>query len=458
MMTMNDLARVLDASSPGSDSRFVSVSTDTRKLSADELFFAISGPNFDANEFVDKARDKGAVGAVVSRKVNATIPVIVVDDTVQALAAFASSWRQKFELPVIAITGSNGKTTTKEMTGCIMKRACGNGVVSAGNLNNHIGLPLSILALRDDSRFGVFEMGMNHPGEIEYLSEICEPTVAMINNAAAAHLEGLGSVEAVATAKSEIFSGLRSDGVAIINADDAFADIWRERAAPAHVVSFGLDAADADYRGESLSTQATDASVSEIKIQTPAGELQTTLAVLGRHNLSNAVAATACAMEAGAPMSAVVDGLSDYRPVSGRLAVHSGVGGTAVNVIDDSYNANPASVRAAIDVLVAHPGRRILVLGQMAELGADELRMHRDTGVYARDAGIDSLYAMGELARATVEGFGSGGHFFETTDALVQQLRRELEAKATTIVVKGSRSMQMERVVAALLMALGGQD
>lgn len=450
MMSMNDLANLLHADSPGSDSKFHSVSTDTRKLSSKELFFAISGPNFDANEFVDEAWKKGAVGAVVSREMQAKLPVIVVDDTVRALAAFASVWRQRFVMPVIAITGSNGKTTTKEMVGCIMRHAFGEGVVSAGNLNNHIGLPLSILALRENSRFGVFEMGMNHPGEINYLTDICKPTVAMVNNAAAAHLQGLGSVEAVAEAKSEIFSGLAADGVAVINADDPFERLWRDRAKRSRVRTFALDATDADYRGVSESGD-------EIVIHTPQGRVHTSLAVPGRHNVSNAVAATACAMESGACIAAVVEGLKSYRPVTGRLSLHSDVGGTGVNIIDDTYNANPASVRAAIDVLVANCGRRILVLGQMAELGVDELRMHHEAGVYAKNAGVDSLFAMGELARATVEGFGANGYFFDSMQALVDQLCDGLNSEPTTIVVKGSRSMQMERVVAAVLIALGGQ-
>lgn len=449
MMAMQEVASILEVALPVSNAHFNSVSIDTRTLQGGELFVAISGPNFDANDFVETAAQKGAVGAVVSRDMRPELPVIIVDDTVSALATLATSWRRRFSIPVIGVTGSNGKTTVKEMIGCIMQAGFGDGVISAGNLNNHIGLPLSILGLRDQARFGVFEMGMNHEGEIDHLTRICKPTVALVNNAAAAHLQGLGSVDRVAHAKAEIFAGLDSDGVAIINLDDEFAGFWRERAQHAQIRSFGLDAKEADYKGELLNSRQ-DAQA--LRIRTPDGDIDTELFAPGRHNLANATAACACAMQAGAGKEAVVAGLARYRPVAGRLKTHPAI--TGVTVIDDTYNANPASVRAAIDVLMRSDGLRVLVLGQMAELGADEATMHEQVGVYAASAGVDVLYGQGDLARESVRGFDGEGRFFESTNSLVAAIKERCAGRSATVLIKGSRSMDMQLAVTALLESL----
>jgi len=458
MMSMSHLAALLDRPFDGADVSFRSVSTDTRTLDVDELFFAISGPNFDANEFVDAAGENGAVGAVIGRSLKTTLPTIVVEDTVDALGRFAKAWRSRFDLPIFGVTGSNGKTSVKEMLGAIVSRWLGDGVVSSGNLNNHIGLPLSILKLREHSKFGVFEMGMNHEGEIRYLTQICKPTIAVINNAAEAHLEGLGSVERVAHAKAEIFSGLAEDGVAVINADDEFASLWRQIARPSRLVSFGLDTPGADYSASYRNISDDHSRRTEINVTTPHGELQTELYVPGRHNVANALAATACAVESGAPTQLVAQALREYRPVDGRLREHADLGNTTV--IDDSYNANPASMRAAIDVLAQRAGTRILVLGQMAELGVNETSLHHEVGEYARSAGIDALYAVGPLSKSTIKGFGSNGRFIESTDGLVDSLLERVNTESDrtlTLLVKGSRSMQMEKVVEQLVRALGNR-
>ena len=458
-MSLQELATTIGAHYDGPICRFKSVSTDTRTLQGGELFVAVPGPNFDANDFVDAAVTNGAVAALTSRDVAASVPTLVVDDTVAALGQLARSWRQRFELPVVGVTGSNGKTTVKEMIGSILTQAFSEGVVSRGNLNNHIGLPLSILALNDTANFGVFEMGMNHQGEILALTKICQPTIAVINNAAAAHLEGLGSVRAVAAAKAEIFQGLPQSGVAVINADDEHFTVFENAARAAgvtRIVSFGLDNPEADFHATYRPSHSGNEGKTEVSLSTPSGVIEFTLAVPGRHNASNAAAAAACAFAANANANSVVAGLSDYRPIGGRLGFDRVIG--KLTLMDDSYNANPASVRAAIDVLAARLGQKVFVLGQMAELGSNSAALHRQVGAYAGAAGVDAFFGLGQLAEEAVTGFGAGGRYFDDAQSLVAaivELGQSSSVDAISVVVKGSRSMQMERVLADVVTQLG---
>ena len=431
----------------GEDTAFDAVSTDSRAIQAGDLFVALRGERFDGHDFVDDCLQHGAAAAMVDARWQAgqTGPLLVVEDTRLALGTLASYWRGKFTLPMAAVTGSNGKTTVKEMLASILRANSADDAVLAtqGNLNNDIGLPLTLLKLRAAHRYAVIEMGMNHPGEISYLTRLAKPGVALINNALPAHLEGLGSVEAVAHAKGEIFEGLADDGTAIINIDDQFAPLWKQLAAPRKVLTFGLDhTADvsADYRLHS--------DRCELVLKTPQGEAAVLLPAPGMHNVRNALAATAAATAMGVLLSAIVGGLQQYGGVKGRLQRKTGLHGSTV--IDDTYNANPASMRAAIDVLAACPGKRVLVLGDMGELGEAAAEMHREIGTYAKQAQLDRLLVLGELSKEMAAGFGTGAQHFESPEALGEELNKQLTAD-TTVLVKGSRFMRMERVVALLL-------
>ncbi|HWU82424.1 MAG TPA: UDP-N-acetylmuramoyl-tripeptide--D-alanyl-D-alanine ligase [Methylophilaceae bacterium] len=469
MMHLSEAAMATQGKLIGRDVLFTSVGTDSRKLAAGQLFVALRGIHFDGHDYAVKALAEGAVAVMVSASVPGVTAAIEVADTRLALGELAAHWRRKFAIPLAAITGSNGKTTVKEMLAAILRAqvaqelqaqdaaTLGEGVYDAaavspqamqavlateGNLNNDIGLPLTLLKLRDQHRYAVAEMGMNHRGEIRYLSHIGAPTVALVNNAGTAHIGELGSVEAIAQAKGEIFEGLAPDGVAVINADDAYAPLWQALAAPRKVATFGLDVpADvtAEYR------LAQDHSV--IAMKTPIGEITFDLPSPGLHNVRNALAAATAALAMGASLTAVGHGLAHFSGAKGRLQTKAGAHGATV--IDDSYNANPASVRAAIDVLAAHEGKRLLVLGDMGELGEDAASMHAEIGAYAREAGIDGLYALGELSRHTVTAFGTGASLHEGPEALAAALDKIMRPD-TVVLVKGSRFMKMERVVARI--------
>jgi UDP-N-acetylmuramoyl-tripeptide--D-alanyl-D-alanine ligase len=438
MMTLSELARTLDATLTGPDARFSGVGTDTRALAAGDLFVALIGPNHDGHAFLHEAQAAGAAGALVSRAVDTPLPCVRVADTRLALGRLAAHWRTRFDIPLIAVTGSNGKTTVKEMLAAILAR---RGAVCAtrGNFNNDIGMPLTLLRLRAGDRQAVIEMGMNHKGEIDYLTRLARPTVAVITNAGEAHLAGLGTVADVARAKGEIFAGLAADGVAVINADDAHAGLWRELAAPRRVVTFGIDR-DAEVRGEY--------AAGTLRIATPAGSLLVQLPLLGRHNALNALAATAAALAAGATLADVKAGLEAVKPVAGRLEIKRGVNGA--RVIDDTYNANPASLAASLAVLRDFGPRRVAALGDMGELGPEAERLHARAGELAAKLGLERLYAVGELTRFAVERFGEGGRHFPSVEALIERLRAEMDAR-TTVLVKGSRAARMERVVAGIV-------
>ena len=439
MMRLSEAALATHGQLIGADVVFDAVSTDSRDIHTGDLFVALRGERFDGHAYVADCASRGAVAALVSTEVEGGTPKVQVADTRLALGELAAHWRSKFDIPLAAVTGSNGKTTVKEMLASILRAAAGSDtavLATQGNLNNDIGLPLTLLKLRAGHQYAVAEMGMNHAGEIAYLTRLGKPTVAVINNALPAHLEGLGSVEGVARAKGEIFEGLADDGIAIINADDEFAPLWKQLAAPHRVVTFGLQhAADvsADYH--------LKADGSELKLTTPKGAIALNLPAPGLHNVRNALAAVATALAIGVSLEAVANGLQQFTGAKGRLQSKAGLQGCTV--IDDTYNANPASMQAAIDVLAACPGKRILVLGDMGELGADAEKMHLEIGQYAQAAKLDGLLTLGDHAHAY------GGQHFETPEELAAALQPQLTA-LTTVLVKGSRFMRMERVVALL--------
>jgi UDP-N-acetylmuramoyl-tripeptide--D-alanyl-D-alanine ligase len=440
-MQLSEAAQVLDGRCVTGDVFFRGISTDTRQLQAGNLFVALQGPNFDGHDFLEAARAQGAAAATVSRLQETALPLLEVDDTRLALGRLAANWRSRFALPVVAITGSNGKTTVRAMTDAILSRV-GRTLSTRGNLNNDIGLPLTLARLSKDDRFAVIEMGANHPGEIDYLTRLARPTIAVVTNAGPAHLEGFGDLEGVARAKGEVFTRLASGGTAVINADDRFAPLWRELAVAARVIDFGLEqpaAVQADWKG--------DVSGSRVLLKTPRGEVEIKLPVPGRHNVMNALAATAAALAAGADLETVRQGLESLTPVAGRFNVQRLPDG--VKLIDDTYNANPESLQVALDVLAMAPGETWLVLGDMAELGSEAAALHREAGRRARREGIDRVFGLGELARGAVDAFGEQGAAFDTLEALLEALHK-LRHADLHILVKGSRRMRMERVVEAL--------
>lgn len=448
MMMLSMAAKALNGRLIGEDVRFTGVSTDTRKIQSGDLFVALRGEHFDGADFISQSAKSGAVAALVNqdsgyRIQDSAIPLLLVQDTRLALGQLAASWRHKFNIPMVAITGSNGKTTVKEMLASILRVAAGSEdavLATKGNFNNDIGMPLTLLQLNAQHRYAVIEMGMNHPGEIDYLTQIARPQVALINNASGAHLEGMGSVEAVAHAKGEIFAGLQAGGSAIINSDDEFAPLWRTLAGAHSLLEFGLSD-QADVTGQ----WHPDATGMRLTAQTPSGDFTADIKVPGEHNARNALAATAAAIALNLPLESIAAGLERFAGVAGRLQRRQGRNNTVV--IDDTYNANPASLKAAIAVLAQTAGKRVLVLGDMGELGENAAEFHAGIGIAARDAGIEKLYAMGELSRDTVREFGSTARHFDSAEALQCALEQDLNAN-TTILVKGSRFMKMERVVA----------
>ena len=448
MMSLAAAAQILEAPLRGEDRNFTSVSTDTRTLQPGALFVALQGPNFDGHRFLDAARDKGAAGAIVSASRETVLSTIQVADTRLALGRLAAGWRQMHQIPVVAVTGSNGKTTVKEMIAAILAQTA-DVLVTQGNLNNDIGMPLTLLRLQNED-FAVLEMGANHHGEIAYLSDIAQPDVAVITNAGAAHLEGFGDLDGVARAKGEILGGLSDGGVAVLNADDPRLPVWRALAQGKEILTFGFSpAANVTTDPAGVTTQ-WDASGfhSTFTVHCGAGEFEGNLALAGEHNLRNALAAIAVCQVLDVGIDAIQRGLATVRPVPGRL--QGRVAASGLRVIDDSYNANPDSVAAAIEVLKRAPGRRLLVLGDLAELGNGAESLHHRLGQSAAAAGIEALWATGEMCRQAVAGFGAGGRFFADQAALIAELRQSLGAQ-DTVLVKGSRSAGMERVVQALL-------
>jgi UDP-N-acetylmuramoyl-tripeptide--D-alanyl-D-alanine ligase len=446
MSTLAAAADSMHGTLHGADQPFTGVSTDTRTLSRGELFVALQGPNFDGRNYVGQARDKGAAGAVVDALVDegggASLSQVVVNDSKRALGLLGAAWRDQLGTTVIGITGSNGKTTLKEMTAACL-RTTAPTLATQGNLNNDIGMPLMLTRFEEQHRFAVLEMGANHPGEIAYLAALAKPNVVVITNAAAAHLEGFGSIDGIARAKGEILSGEMRPTIAVLNADDHYFEYWSSLVQDVALLSFGIDSS-ADVRAVNIEA---DPGGSTFDLQVPGDETQVRLPLAGRHNVQNACAAAAVAISIGVDLVQVCSALESITPVNGRLQPLAGPGGATI--YDDSYNANPPSTIAAAEFLASLPGESLLVLGDMAELGEDAPRCHREVGERAASAGIDRLYATGGLSRNTVDGFGQGATWFPTIEALLGALAPDLGA-GTNVLVKGSRSSRMERVVDAL--------
>jgi UDP-N-acetylmuramoyl-tripeptide--D-alanyl-D-alanine ligase len=423
------------------DAAFEGVSTDSRTAPAGALFVALRGETFDAHDFLDQIAAKN-VAAVVVEKLpeNFPLPALVVPDTLAALGRIGNAWRSQFTIPVIGVTGSNGKTTVKEMIASILAAAFGQEarLATQGNLNNEIGVPLTVMRLTGEHKAAVVELGMNHPGEIARLAAIAAPTVALVNNAQREHQEFMHTVEAVARENGSVLQALPADGVAVFPGDDEYTALWRELAGDRRVLSFGLTDA-CDVRASYASTGFGSA----LQVSAPGARFDVNLAAAGVHNVRNALAATACALAAGIPVEAIVRGLEAFAPVNGRLQRKQAVNGATV--IDDSYNANPDSVRAAIDVLAQYPSPRILVLGDMGEVGTQGPEFHQEIGAYAQTRGIDTVLATGQLARHMA---GTGARHYEQFDELLAALDQQLGSKSdATVLVKGSRFMKMERVV-----------
>ena len=443
MMDLNEVARATGGRAHGAGVRFSGVTTDSRRVAAGDLFVALRGERFDGNAYVGEAISRGAVAAITSRLVQAPLPVpqVVVADTRIALGQLAARWRGRFAMPLVALTGSNGKTTVKEMLTSILAAHAGERsmvLATHGNLNNDIGVPLTLLELRESHRYAVIEMGMNHEGEIDYLTRLAMPAVALVNNAQRAHVGILGSLEAIARAKGEIYAGLKGSGIAVINEDDPYASYWKTLNAGRRVVTFGFD--------EGASVRASVAGP-EVRFVTPVDAFAVTLQVAGDHNVRNALAACAAAHALEIPPRAIQDGLNHFGGVPGRLQRRPGRAGSLV--IDDTYNANPESMKAAIRVLAAEAGRRVFVMGDMGELGPGAAAMHVEVGVFAREAGIDALLALGSASREAAAAFGAGARHFDNAARLIEAAGHEA-AQGATLLVKGSRFMQMERVADAL--------
>ena len=464
MLNLSAAAKALNAETSGADVTFSGVTTDSRAVAAGDLFVALKGERFDGHNYVKQVMEQGAAAALVERRDPAwgDFPLLVVKDARLALGELAGHWRSRFTIPVVALTGSSGKTTVKEMIAAILRAQTGVAdqvLATKGNLNNDIGMPLTLLGLRDTHRYAVIEMGMNHPGEIAYLSRIARPDVALIINAQAAHLAGFPHlnpfpqageeanvkgacfdlVEAVARAKGEIFQGLAANGIAVINADDPHAALWQELATGHRLIRFGLK-----QQAEVSASFKLQPFGSEIEVVTPAGKFAVALPVPGEHNVRNALAAAAVAQALGVDNAIIAAGLEKVSSVKGRLLKNPCLHGATM--IDDTYNANPGSVRAAIAVLAGMPGKKVLVLGDMGELGENARALHAEIGTAAKAAGIDLLFTLGDLSAAAAQAFGEGGRHFEYIEDLLHDIENLL-APEVTVLVKGSRFMQMERVV-----------
>ncbi|MGQ0384928.1 MAG: UDP-N-acetylmuramoyl-tripeptide--D-alanyl-D-alanine ligase [Gammaproteobacteria bacterium] len=434
----------------GADAGFAGISTDSRTIERGQLFFALCGPRFDGHSYVGAAGARGAAAAVVERPADASIPQIVVQDAQAALTALAREWRGRCPALVIGIGGSNGKTTTKELLAAILG-SVGPTLATRGNLNNHIGVPLTLLRLEPSHRFAVIEMGANHPGEIAVLAAIAKPRIALVTNAGDEHLEGFGDLAGVARAEGEMYAALPADGTAVINADEPFHGLWRGMAGKARALSFGI-VARADVRASAIQGRIEQGGfVTTFMLALPGGKERVRLHLAGRHNVLNAAGAAAAAHAAGADRAAIAAGLGRMRAVGGRLQLKPGPRGAWV--IDDSYNANPSSMRAGIDVLCGLPGEHWLVLGEMAELGEATVASHAGIGDYARGAGITRLFAIGEASRHAVASFGARGVWYDDAARLAGEVADGLDA-GVTVLVKGSRTNRLERVVERLVAPL----
>ncbi|TQK02683.1 UDP-N-acetylmuramoyl-tripeptide--D-alanyl-D-alanine ligase [Herbaspirillum sp. SJZ107] len=443
--SLAQLTASIDGAQMTRDASFDSVSTDSRQAAPGALFVALRGETFDAHDFLDQVAGRGVAAVVVETlPAGFPLPALVVPDTLVALGRIGNGWRRQFDIPLIGVTGSNGKTTVKEMIAAILAAAFGVDarLATQGNLNNEIGVPLTVMRLTGMHHAAVVELGMNHPGEIARLAAIAAPTVALVNNAQREHQEFMHTVEAVARENGSVLAALPADGVAVFPGDDEYTALWRELAGDRQVLTFGLSD-DCDVSA----TYTANSFGSDLAIVHGDQAFAIKLAAAGTHNVRNALAACACALAAGIPVEAIVRGLEAFAPVNGRLQRKQAANGAVV--IDDSYNANPDSVRAAIDVLAQAPSPRILVLGDMGEVGTQGPEFHEEIGAYAAQRGIDTVLATGDLARHMT---GSGAQHYEQFDDLLAALDKQLGSKSdATVLVKGSRFMKMERVVQHLI-------
>ncbi|MBR8185926.1 UDP-N-acetylmuramoyl-tripeptide--D-alanyl-D-alanine ligase [Burkholderia ambifaria] len=453
MLSLGEAARLIPGATVHGDpdTTFERVSTDSRTVGPGDLFVALKGDRFDAHDFLGDVAARGAAAALVAHvPAGLAMPVVEGGETRAALGALAHGWRKRFAVPLVAVTGSNGKTTVKEMIASIFAAAVGADarLATAGNLNNDIGVPLTLLRLSGAHRVAVIELGMNHPGETEILARLAAPTVALVNNAQREHQEFMATVEAVALEHAAVIHALTPDGVAVFPADDAYASIWRVAATGNPILDFALH--DAERQVEAQVTGRLHGG--ELAIDTPSGAVTVRLRALGEHNARNALAAAAAALAAGIELAAIKQGLESFEPVKGRLQVRQAdVGSLAgATVVDDTYNANPDSMRAAIDVLAAQPAPRVLVIGDMGEVGDEGPAFHREIGAYARERGIDALFALGDASRDACTAYGDTARHFGDVGALVTALLAAGYGAQATVLVKGSRYMKMERVVDAL--------
>ena len=455
-MLLSEVAKAVNGQllgiNPGSDIETQSIGTDSRHIVKNQLFIAIKGEHFDGNTFASEAIKQGAAAVLVSDANTQARPAVVVKDTRLALGALAMYWRNQYRLPLVAVTGSNGKTTVKEMIVAILKAANKSVLATQGNLNNDIGMPMTLLNLNNKHDVAVIEMGMSHSGEIDYLTRIAQPTIALINNAGTAHIGELGSRENIAKAKGEIFTGLSNNGIALINADDDHADYWKLLNVGKTIMTFGLS------RPADISAILVENDgLSEVQLSTPNGNISFNLAVLGKHNISNALAASAAAVALGVTNTDIARGLSGMQAVYGRLQRKAGFNGAVL--IDDTYNANLDSMLAAINVLASQKNIQqpstIFVMGDMGELGENAPQMHAEVGLYAKQKGIQQFFTFGDLSAQASQAFGrqdldEGAQHFSSLESLVGALKAKMKP-GVTVLVKGSRFMKMERVVKEIL-------
>ena len=446
-LLLSEIAMAVDGKLLGENLAVSSFSIDTRTLSPADLYIAIKGQNFDGHDFIGKAEIAGASALLVQTECDTRLPQIIVRDSHLALAELAGAWKKKVAVKTVAVTGSNGKTTVKEMIAAVLS-VSSTVLFTKGNLNNDIGVPLTLLRLHEKDQFAVVEMGANHSGEIEYSSRYAQADVAVITNVGAAHIEGFGSIEGVAKAKGEIIAGLGPKGVAVLNKDDDFFALWQQIAKDRKVVSFGLDQTADVTAKEVQSGVENNEFVTRFVLSSAGEEIDINLALAGKHNVINALAAAACCLNLGINLAQIKQGLEKMQPVIGRLQPLVGKKGELV--IDDTYNANPSSVKAALAVLVQCKGEPWFVMGALAEMGVDSVKKHKELGELVKSMNVVRLMTIGSDAESTSSAFGDGATFFETQQQLIEYLDQQLKGNEV-VLVKGSRSQKMENIVAALV-------
>lgn len=432
---LSEIAQITKGRLVGDDRCVSGLSTDTRNLQHNNLFVALVGERVDPHELIISGEAKHAGALLVEHELKVAMPQIVVRSSYVALQNLAKAWRKKFNMPVIGITGSNGKTSVKELTKQILSTQ-GKVLATRGNLNNHIGVPLTLLGLNEHHRYAVIEMGANHAGEIANLTQIADPDMGVVHNIGPAHLEGFGSLEGVARAKAELYRYMRPQGIAVVNADEPYRPLWQNDIGGRTQISFGIR--------QQADVSAEEIDLNMVRINTPAGEMHVKLRVPGQHAIYNALAATAVCTGLGVESEYIKAGIESARPVPGRLVRLEGIRGSCV--LDDTYNANPASLSVALDVQAQEPGTHWLVLGDMGELGSESLAMHKKAGIMARKSGVTRLLGVGELVVHAVEAFGAGAEHFSNQAAVVEILQRELHDQVC-VLVKGSRAMHLEKIV-----------